>query len=333
MTSQKVCPVADSGHDCLLDRLLSPDNIPREVRMPNRINALFVLEDTLIAYAAGDAGLLLKSEDGGALWRRLNSGVVQNLYMVYFPGQGAVGYACGDQGVVVKTEDAGSSWYRLSCGLAVDLRAVRFPISPQVGFVAGDRGTILRTADGGATWEKLTTATEHKIMDMNFPSDELVGYAVGVSGTLLKTTTGGTNWFSLAGNVQGLTSGVNFTAVHFPAGDTVGFMTSSDGRVFFTPAAGELWRPQNTGRPLPPLYSLDMRHDTMAGFCVGGAGTVIHTENGGEQWELLDAGVYSDFFSVRFFADGVRGIIAGDSMTLLFTLDGGNSWAPAEIVG
>ena len=75
--------------------------------MSNRINSVFTLEDTLLAYAVGDSGLALASADGGATWRRLALPHRGNLYTVSFPGQGAIGYACGDAGAVLKTEDSG----------------------------------------------------------------------------------------------------------------------------------------------------------------------------------------------------------------------------------
>jgi len=195
------------------------ENAP-EVTMANRINSLFTLEDTLSAYAVGDSGLVLLSEDGGARWRRLPVPTNHNLYTVHFPGQATIGFSCGDSGTMLKTEDSGRSWRGLITGVRDDLRAVKFPIGPNVGFVAGDSGTILRTADAGATWQRLRTATDHKLMDMNFPSDELTGYAVGPSGAILKTTTGGSVWFSQTGNIQGLMPDTPITAVHFPAGDT-----------------------------------------------------------------------------------------------------------------
>jgi photosystem II stability/assembly factor-like uncharacterized protein len=101
--------------------------------------------------------------------------------------------------------------------------------------------------------------------------------------------------------------------------------------VFFTPSGGELWRAQHVEPPLRPLFSLDMRHDTMGGFCAGADGALIRTDDGGTRWEPVNCGTARDLFSVRFFSDGVRGILAGDEMTLLFTVDGGSVWAPAAV--
>ncbi|MEO0050777.1 MAG: YCF48-related protein, partial [candidate division WOR-3 bacterium] len=179
--------------------------------------------------------------------------------------------------------------------------------------------------------ERLITATEEKIMDVHFPADVITGYVVGLNGTVLKTTTGGSIWFSQAENVAELTANTHFTAVHFPADDLVGFMTTTLGRVFFTPDGGEVWRPLPIEFFVPPLYSLDIRHDTMAGFCVGAKGTVIHTLDGGNTWEKIDPGTEKDLFSIRFFADGIIGIIGGDEHTLLLSNNGGYTWAPAII--
>jgi photosystem II stability/assembly factor-like uncharacterized protein len=110
--------------------------------MADRINSIFTIEDTLLAYAVGDNGLALTSQDGGSNWRRLAVPHRGNLYTVCFPGQGTIGYACGDRGTVVKTEDSGRTWRPLATGVEVDLRVVKFPLGPQTGFVAGDSGTV-----------------------------------------------------------------------------------------------------------------------------------------------------------------------------------------------
>ena len=227
--------------------------------MANRINSIFTIEDTFLAYAVGDSGLAVASSDGGATWRRLELPYQGNLYTICFPGQGTVGYACGDLGAVLKTEDGGKTWRMLGTGVRVDLRVVKFPVGPQIGFVAGDAGTILRTDDAGKTWDKLAVATDQKIMDMNFPSDEATGYAVGPNGTVLKTTTGGSIWFSQAGNLDGVMLSTNITAVFFPAGDTVGFATTTNAGILFTPDGGEEWRPLSFDFMPPALFSLDFR--------------------------------------------------------------------------
>jgi photosystem II stability/assembly factor-like uncharacterized protein len=86
------------------------------------------------------------------------------------------------------------------------------------------------------------------------------------------------------------------------------------------------------GFALPALYSLDMRQNTMEGFAVGASGTLIRTCDGGRTWERLVTGVAADLFSIRFFADGTRGLISGDGMTLLYTVDAGQTWARATLV-
>jgi len=69
----------------------------------------------------------------------------------------------------------------------------------------------------------------------------------------------------------------------------------------------------------------------MEGFAVGAMGTMVHTRDGGESWELLTSGTEEDLYSVRFFADGRAGITAGNNRTLLFSQDFGNTWTPASV--
>jgi photosystem II stability/assembly factor-like uncharacterized protein len=69
----------------------------------------------------------------------------------------------------------------------------------------------------------------------------------------------------------------------------------------------------------------------MEGYACGAQGTLVRTSDGGRSWERLDTGVLRDLYSVRFFADGTWGIIAGDERTILFTANSGNSWVPAQV--
>ncbi len=298
--------------------------------MANRINSVFVFDDRLHACAVGDDGLVLRSLDGGASWRRSTVPVDANLYSARFPAQGGIGYACGNSGVLLRTEDEGQSWVRLDTGTGIDLRAVHFA-TLKTGFLAGDRGTVLRTDDSGRSWTPQAVPCDGKLMDVTFPVDELTGYAVGPDCTILKTTNGGSRWFSQSDNVVNALPGAAFTAIHFPADDVVGFCTSGRGRVLFTSDGGETWRPLSDDPMFPPLYSLDMRQDTQAGFVVGAEGLIAGTTDGGDNWLRIPSPTERALYTVRFFADGLVGIAGGDELTLLLTQDAGNTWTPAGI--
>jgi photosystem II stability/assembly factor-like uncharacterized protein len=90
--------------------------------MAQRINSVYAFEDTLIACAVGDHGLLLTSTDGGATWRRKPVPTEEDLYTVLFPGQSETGYACGSHGTLLRSDDEAETWRALDSGTDTDLR-------------------------------------------------------------------------------------------------------------------------------------------------------------------------------------------------------------------
>jgi photosystem II stability/assembly factor-like uncharacterized protein len=294
------------------------------------INSLYVLEQSFIAFAAGDQGLVMRSDDGGHHWRILPCPVSVNLHSIHFPHQDTTGYCVGDRGTILKTEDGGKSWRQLNSGTEFDLFAVKFPLQTAVGFVAGAHGLIMRTVDAGLTWHEQTTATDLTLHAFDFPSDELTGFAVGENRTLLKTNTGGRRWFSQTDNIRAVGSFL-INSIHFPAGPNIGFAATT-GTVLWTPDSGENWKPMNLGMGIPQLNSVHFRHDTMVGYAVGARGSLFKTVDGGSNWTRLNSGTENDLRVVRFFDDATRGIIGGDQGTILVSEYAGFDWGRPQQV-
>jgi photosystem II stability/assembly factor-like uncharacterized protein len=89
------------------------------------------------------------------------------------------------------------------------------------------------------------------------------------------------------------------------------------------------WKPQTSGTTenLASIYFTD----TLNGWAVGGNGTILNTDDGGENWEEQTIGT-DNYLQDVFFADSTHGWIVGSvgpwaGMGLLYrTLDGGNNW-------
>src|SRR5664279_2041647 len=63
----------------------------------------------------------------------------------------------------------------------------------------------------------------------------------------------------------------------------------------------------------------------LSGWMVGDAGTILHTVDGGMNWETQNSGV-THMLSDAFFIDEYTGWTVGNSQTILHTTDGGQSW-------
>ncbi|MEE4260632.1 MAG: YCF48-related protein, partial [Bacteroidales bacterium] len=64
--------------------------------------------------------------------------------------------------------------------------------------------------------------------------------------------------------------------------------------------------------------------DSNNGWAVGDSGTILHTSDGGNNWEFQESGTIADLNSV-FFVDENYGWICGDSSIILHTDNGGVS--------
>lgn len=72
--------------------------------------------------------------------------------------------------------------------------------------------------------------------------------------------------------------------------------------------------------------------DEKSGWVVGHWGVILHTQDGGETWQLQrdDLGADQPLFSV-WFKDSQRGFAAGLFSLLLSTNDGGKTWEPIKL--
>ena len=167
-----------------------------------------------IGWAAGQAGTIIKTVDGGAHWTPQLGGDPQGagglIYDLRFVDQ-RHGFAVQTGGVgdpvLLRTVD-GQTWR--ASGTVPQHRGDYIFTSPTVGFTSG-RNVISRTRDAGRSWQKvmdcaatinvngLSRKVECEIESLSFPTPQ-VGYGAGsapngVEGVFIaKTTDGGSTW-------------------------------------------------------------------------------------------------------------------------------------------
>ena|GEM_PF-4313393 len=133
--------------------------------------------DSLLGYAVGDVGTIVKTTNSGSTWTVLNSGTKAVLYSVCFVNA-TTGWATGVGGALVKTTNGGATWTPQSTGTMDSFYSVFF-VNDRTGWVGGVSGSIFRTSDGGATWSKQTTNTTDIVISMYF-TDENYGCALAL---------------------------------------------------------------------------------------------------------------------------------------------------------
>jgi photosystem II stability/assembly factor-like uncharacterized protein len=127
-------------------------------------------------WVAGNGGVILFSEDGGASWKRQNRSSAVQLRSV-FMRDAKHGWAVGSRGTVLYTED-GANWASIGATpLRSNFLGVRF-VSPTLGWAVDDRGSIFVSTDGGKKWERRAVVPQGRLKSL-YVQGESFGWAVG----------------------------------------------------------------------------------------------------------------------------------------------------------
>lgn len=277
-------------------------------------------------WAVGFAGIIYITENDGASWSQILSGIQSylysgdDIYSVFCLDENmswAVGHRQGGGGggsIILNTTDGGKIWktqLHIS-GTSKPIKSVYF-VDENFGWALGENG-VWRTTDGGRNWVK--GSLQGKSI---FFIDKNVGWLVRetyniYSDAIFKTTDGGITWIPKATQ-----SGfyVYFTNIND------GWVLGNSGSIRKSTDGGESWITKLNGT------SNDLNcikfYDSNLGVCVGNAGTVLLSTDGGENWVAQNVGITEDLTSVGFTNSNTVWI-AGSNGTILNTTDLGNNW-------
>ena len=205
---------------------------------------------------------------------------------------GPRGYAVGDFGTLLATADGGGTWTGLRSGTFTALTEVQAVDADTV--VAGGGCVGRRSDDGGRTFARIAftpveSSCKEPLAALAFPLKR-TGFIVLADGTVLQTTDGGTEFAqkvavpgtrSAPGGGQATPTDATFLSA------TVGFVTTSDGKVARTIDAGNTWSTvSDTGRAVRGIVFADAQ----TGYAVGAQSLFLKTTDGGVTWVPKDIG-------------------------------------------
>ncbi len=142
-------------------------------------------------FIAGDAGVLLASNDGGRSWRQLESPTKETLSAIHFRGD--LGWICGYGGAILHTRDAGQTWTVQQSGASISLEDIFFT-DAEYGWAVGWGGSMIRTKDGGKTWTPMRAPDALWSLNSVYFRDRQNGWATGMFGLIMHTKDGGDTW-------------------------------------------------------------------------------------------------------------------------------------------
>ncbi|MBV5286432.1 MAG: glycosyl hydrolase [Methyloversatilis discipulorum] len=171
---------ADGGNSWKAAQVPKSDN-------PNKLFRVHIFDG--VAWAVGEFGSLLRSDDKGATWTRAMEEKDRAWNDICFRGQN--GWLVGEFGTVMRTTDGGATWTENELENKVSLMGVEFR-DDQNGVAVGLTGTLMVTSDGGATWRDVPPLTREHLLDIAWDENRWV--AVGDKGVMVTSDPAASEW-------------------------------------------------------------------------------------------------------------------------------------------
>ena len=268
----------------------------------------FLTED--LGWAAGYAGVVLRTDDGGANWApQVSETNSQRILAIRFVDASNGWLAAGRH--VAYTVDGGADWIPVTIdGDANIFRNTIFPASATQAWAPAVCGSCVQrwfyrytVGPAGSTAEQTydLTGSSAQFIDLHFV-DADNGWAVGTSGLVRRITAASGDTPGFAPQSSGVALQLN--AVFMLDADT-GWIAGNTGTILATTNGGALWTPQESGT-VANLRDIAFG-DAQNGWAVGEGGTILATSDGGENWGAETSGVGTTLWSVSVHASVYAG--------------------------
>jgi len=204
------------------------------------------------------------------------------------------------------------------------------PGQDQIAYAAGSQytvdseGIIIKTLDGGETWETIypLSGTVHSFTRIEFVSP-LKGFVVGWGNTFMMTEDGGATWVDIAAGTDiYYYSGLNFYDEN--NGFAMGLNLSNGLDSYLTNDGGITWNLLTNTTNMAEFASAYADENTL--FTVGKDQVISKSEDGGENWSIINTGIQGFYNFEVYFKDLNNGIVSTEDGTLLTTHDSGLTW-------
>jgi photosystem II stability/assembly factor-like uncharacterized protein len=282
------------------------------------------------AYVAGEAGTIMRSDNGGATWNGIRSGLPAALSDVktiraVTPDTVIFASACG----LRRTDDGGTTvrrlpWSSNDITCASPITSLSFPTTA-IGYLLLATGDILQTQDGGDSWRKVTAPSGTfaagggaQVDDISFSSPTAGVVSVGTN--IFYTTDSGASWTAVQA-VPGLGQ------VHFEfISATEGFAFGNKSGLYKTINGGATWTlvPGNgviEGNAVGSLSCADA-NSCLAATTDGAS--ILRTTDGGATWTALKASTRPTY--AVGFTSATHALAVGAGSVIVSTDDAGQNW-------
>lgn len=268
------------------------------------LNGVYML-DAQNGWICGDAGTLLKTDNGGQNWVQVNA-TANDLNAIVFPDANT-GIAVGDNGTIIRTTDGGGSWSAVTSGTTEQFRKVSKGSGGFV-FASGDNGLVAVSNDNGTSWQLKNTGTTTRFRSIDGVGSLKI-WASGDDGLILYTSNGGNTWTTQ-------NSGITNNDIHDIQfiNDNIGFAGGSSSNFIFTSDGGQTWTLRNSG----VFFDINgiFFQDENIGWGVSIVGTIFFTTNSGVSWTSQPCGSAFTLKEAYFIHQG-KGWTVGENGTIV----------------
>jgi len=267
--------------------------------------------------------VISKTEDGGETWEAQNPvgfpscifGInALNSDTIFAVGCNASYY----HGLILRSFNGGETWTIKNISNTWGFYCVEFP-AESIGYTCGWNGRIYKTENTGETWVSLATGSSQTFRRMHFV-DENLGFAAcgadhATTNKIYKTTDG-SSWSMITNFGSSFVIG----GMHF-FDENTGVVVGTDGSkaaIKRTVNGGENWDDVLSDNYGFVLECLDF--EGALGWAAGKYGTnngILHSTDGGQNWELNFTGLTDTPYSV-FQYDTVSFIAGTSGMIMKF---------------
>ncbi|MEO8388759.1 YCF48-related protein [Polaromonas sp.] len=190
--------------------------------------------DARQGWAAGHAGVIIHTTDGGETWVVQRSDVREDrpLFAVHF-FDAAHGVAVGLWSLVVTTHDGGITWQTVKMPIPegakkADLNLLGLFVDQRGRiFAAAEKGMVLRSDDQGQRWNYLTTGYKGSFWTGTATQDGTLLVA-GMRGSLYRSGNDGRSWERIETGSKSSITSLAASAAHVVAVGLDGLMLDSD---------------------------------------------------------------------------------------------------------
>ncbi|RYU93589.1 YCF48-related protein [Emticicia agri] len=276
------------------------------------------------AWAVGEKGYIMYSEDGGTNWKYILIDATLSFDDIQFVNE-QTGFVVGSKDhdhYIIKTTDGGKHWQKIFLNNSINSLLKIFFLDENTGWAVGTSRTIMKTTNGGLNWfaQSHDPYSQEHLLSVFFVNSNH-GWATGSLGVILNTTDGGNSWHNQTS--PDVFSG--FFDVVF-LNQQKGIIVGEDGAIVRTNDGGNTWKLDSAARSnFRQDYNRIVFINETTGW-IFGTGCVLNTIDGGTTWGISRVAMNSSYKLGGDFYDAQHGMMGGSGGTIIVTHNGGHSW-------